>query len=213
MFLNKDKYLESLFFILKGRAPSQKELDFFLSRYDMSTALESENPNKTFIHNSGRFYCYTNNRWVTDSDDNYGGNNHNFNENSGTAASPTIEWEHLGIPIKGGVTLKSLNMVGKANNNQVDDLEIVVALRKPSSPNSYQTGLDNDNEYETQEVYRGFWKNAVGNFLGAMSDKHAAFIDIDYQINEPCELSLYVRPVGNLAVTRYFSASWTWELV
>ena len=50
----------------------------------------------SIITQFGRFQAYTNNRWVTSADDNYGVNTQTWNEQAGTGADPLVEWEHVG---------------------------------------------------------------------------------------------------------------------
>lgn len=163
------------------------------------------------IPNSGRFYLYNNNRWVTDSDDNYGTNYYQFNENCGTDADPLIEWEHKGIVIPPGKIIKALHFGGDCNVTLVQDLEIVLVLR---TPNSWETGLSADTDDTEIVLYRDFFLNpAVGTqFTGNLFSTHNRTIELDQEVLDKSYLSIYLRPVGTFTGTRYFRSSYTWEI-
>lgn len=175
------------------------------------TAKDIANLSSYIIPNSGRFYCYTNNRWVTDSDDNYGGNNFQFNENCGTGAEPLIEWEHMGILVPKNNVIKKLLFAGKSNNNQVTDLEIRIVIKTPNPISRWETGMDNDSEDSVQTLYSGFYKTS--SMTAPMNDFMRREIDLNnFQVIEDSMLSIYLRPVGTITSTRYFRATWSWEL-
>lgn len=175
-------------------------------------------PHRSFLINgSGRFYDYADKRWVTDSDDNFGGNIENMNESGGTGANPLVEWEHMGILIPSGTLIRKLHMIGRTNNNDVTDQEFSLILRRPNPITRYQTGFDNDAEIETIEIYRGLWRDMVEGstgtpFSGNMNDRHGAIVDINFFLKGNAELSIYSRPVGTNTATRYFTHSYTWEM-
>jgi len=166
----------------------------------------------SFIPASGRFYCYADLRWVTNSDDNYGITYYQHAESGLTGADPVYEWEHQGMQLPKGVHIKNLLFAGRTNNNQIADLEIVVVERSQINPNASESGWDNDNEMVNTVIYRDTWRNAVGTFTGAMNDRHRATIPINHTMSANSEISIYIKPQGTLTATRYFLASYTWEL-
>ena len=122
---------------------------YLVSQLQVDIMLTQENSlagGNTLINISGRFYCYTNNRWVTDSDDNYGSQYYQFNENCGTGLTPLIEWEHKGIIIPAGRKIKALHFAGDSNNSQITDLELYAVIRKPNPITKWETGMDGDGE-------------------------------------------------------------------
>lgn len=173
------------------------------------------NPHQTssFIANSGRFYSYTNARWVTDSDDNYGGNNFQLNESGGTGTNPIYEWEHLGILLPSGTTLKSLNFACRSNNNQTSDFRIQVVERKPIVGTGWQSGIDADGEMTNTVVYEDTWRNSVGSFSGNMNDLHGAIMPINHTLSDLAMVSIYIKPIETNSATRYILATWTWEII
>lgn len=170
------------------------------------------NVRSSFINCSGRFYAYTNGRWVTDSDDNYGTNYYRFAEQGGTAATPIYEWEHLGTPLPQGTFIKALNFVSRANNAQTSDFEIIVVERKPTAAGGWQSGIDADGEMTNNVILNDTWQNLVGSFGGNMLDLHGANIPINHLINDFSMISIYIRPIEANTATRYILATWTWEI-
>lgn len=179
---------------------------------DESGLFKLEERRSSFIPRSGRFYCYTNNRWVTDSDDNYGTNYYQMNENCQTGPDPLIEWEHLGTVLPSGCTIKALHMIGRVNSNQVTDMEYFIVKRTPNPITRYGTGFDNDGEMTNTLITRGFWKSSIPGYAGNMNDRHGMTLNLDFDVNELSQISIYIRPVGTLTGNRYFTASWTWEI-
>lgn len=179
---------------------------------DLAVAVAQRFNSSTFlIPCSGRFYCYADLRWVTDSDDNYGPNYYQLNENCGLGVEPLIEWEHMGTYIPAGRRIRKLHFAGKSNNTQVLDLEMRVVIRKPSPITRWETGLDNDGEDVVQTLYTGNFKTAA--MTGNSNDFLRRELDLgDVEVTEDSMVSIYVRPVGVLTATRYFRATWSWEV-
>lgn len=167
----------------------------------------------SLLNNSGRFYLYTDNRWVTDSDDNYGLSYYQFNENCGTGVDPLIEWEHMGIFIPKGRTIKKLHFTCRANNVQVTDVEIYGLLRHPNPITRWESGMDNDSEDTVIELFRElFVENASPALNGNMADRRRRTFVLDTEVPEDSYLSIYIKPVGTLTANRYLTTSYTWEV-
>jgi len=162
------------------------------------------------ITNSGRFYLYENNRWVTDSDDSYGSNYHQMNENGGTGSIPVAEWEHLGIIVNKGDIIKELKFVCRTNSNEVTDIEFYIVNRVPTPITRWETGLDNDSEDVSTPIFQGNF--VIPGMSGNMTDIRRRIMDINFQIPEDSFLSIYLRPVGDLDDTRYLYATWKWTI-
>jgi len=170
---------------------------------------------KFLMPNSGRWYCYTDRRWTTDSDDLYGPSYYQFVENSGTGETPIIEWEHLGMFVPAGTKVTALNMIGRANNTQVTDMEMYVIYREPTTSGGWESGLDADGEFTSTVLHNDLFFTPTGGgtvFTGAMNDIHKRTIALDHTVgNDGGYLSIYMRPVGTLTSTRYFYSTYTWE--
>lgn len=169
----------------------------------------------SFIHGGGRVYLYTNNEWVTDSDDLYGPAIYQYNERCGTGATPTAEWEHMGIIIPAGVTVDALNIAGRQTADVITDLDLYAIFRSPTGANTWETGFDADTEDADTVIYHDLLYNPVGGgapFTGAANDTHARRIVIDETAANLAFLSLYFKPVGTIATQGYFPVTFTWEL-
>ena len=157
---------------------------------------------------AGRIQAFTNERWVTNSDDIYGTRNQTFNENCGTGADPIQEWEHNGVFVKAGTRIKELTIHGRSNNTQFQDFEILMSHRRPNDVNSYETGVDSDTEMENTTLFRDFFfnPNQPGQpaFTGNGNDKHRRIFPVDQTVTEEGEISLYFKPQGNITANRYY---------
>lgn len=170
----------------------------------------------SFIANSCRVYCHTDNRWISDSDDVRGFNAQDAAENAGTNTNPLAEWEHLGMVIPAGYTIKNLHMALKCNNAEVTDVEICALLRHPDPITRWETGLDNDAEDVDTYLYKDLWINPVGGetvYTCPLSDLTLRNLPINHDVTQNSILSLYFKPVGTLTATRYVYATYNWELI
>lgn len=162
----------------------------------------SASPSTSLIETSGRIYCQTNNRWITDSDDNYGRQYYQWAEQAGTGVNPIAEWEHMGLLMPKGKKLRKLLIMARANNAQVTDFEISIMVRIPTPITRYKTGIDADSEMENIEVFRGNFVEL--GMTGNMQDRRLKEIDLgDYEIPENAQVSMYFKPIGALTGRRY----------
>lgn len=169
----------------------------------------------SLMDTAGRWYLYADNRWITDSDDNYGTSYYQFAESGGTGTTPIAEWEHMGKLVPAGKTINKLHFVGRSNSDEVTDLEFYIILRKPDPITRWETGLDNDAEDVEVVLYNNlFFAPTDGGtaFSGNMSDRHWRTIDINHLVTENSYLSIYIRPTGTLTATRYFTSTFTWDI-
>jgi len=186
------------------------EYSVFIFRPMPNSAKFGSQPNRVSISGAGRFYCYSNRRWVTDSDDNYGSNLHQMNENCGTGTEPIIEWEHMGTLVQPGDVISKLHFSGKSNNNQVSDLEMRIVLKRPSNSSAWETGFDADGEVINEVIFSGNYKTAA--MTGDMTDFMKRVIEFDpHVVEHQSMLSIYLRPIGTITGTRYFRATWNFE--
>ena len=162
------------------------------------------------ITGSGRFYCHTDNRWVTESDDNYGNNHYQFEESGGTGAAPIVEWQHLGAIIPKGKKLKTLRFVCRANNTQVTNIQLYIICRRPNPITRWQSGMDADGEDTVDVLFNGNFADT--SFSGNMGDLRMKVIDLNnFVVPEDSMVSIYLRPQGSLSSTRYLFSNWAWE--
>lgn len=166
------------------------------------------------IHGGGRFYCYTDNRWISDSDDAGSFMNENFAEDSGTGVNPDYEFEHQGRYLPKGTKLHTLDFVARSNSSEVTDMEFVVVLCHPNPITRWETGMDSDAEQTVIEIYRDtyFFPTVGDDFTGAFAiDLHRRKLDLDYTVPEDGLLKIYAKPIGTLTTTRYIYCSYMYR--
>lgn len=159
------------------------------------------------IHQSGRFYLYTDNRWVTNSDDKYGFGTENMSESGGVGTYPNIEWEHLGYYLPKATKIHRINFLGKANSSEVTDLELFFFARLPKSQSLWQDGFDNDDAHTVVNIYRDLFVHPAGgdpDFPGNnMIPMRKRTIDLDFTMPDDGYFSVFLRPVGTLSANRF----------
>lgn len=180
------------------------------------TAQEISKLAPTCIIYTGRYYCYPDFSWVTGNDDNYGATYYQNNESGGTGVNPIVEWEHIGIPIPIGASVKQVTIKARTNNTEITDAEFVIYKRTPNPITRWQTGFDNDAEDTLVELYRGLWWNNTDagqpTFTGNINGRHSRTFVMNNDSNqnlfsEESELLIYFKPVGVNTVNRYFMFS------
>lgn len=170
----------------------------------------------------GRMYCYSDNRWVTTTNKQYGHSLYQYSTSAGAASDPLIEWENMSLYLPAGSKIKGLTILGYANDTEITDIEIHGDLRTPDATRldggsvPIGGGYDADNEDTHTTVHRDFYANPTGGgtaFTGGdMRDKRRRHVDLDVSATEDSLLSLYLRPVGTLTGTRYFYMNGIWEI-
>lgn len=170
----------------------------------------------SYIHNSGRVYCYSDKRWVTDSDDNYGVNYYQFQESGTTSANPIIEWEHKGVLLNQGAVIRTIDIAGHSNSPEIEDMEILIAFRYPTNVSSWNTGFSTDATMTNVIIHRDFFYNAVSSvpvFTGNSALLRKRKIFLNYKAVADGFLSVYFKPVGINTVTRYWRCAYTYAIV
>ena len=96
-------------------------------------------PRSRFIISNGyRFYCNTDNRWVTSSDDYYGTGYYQANETGGTGVDPTQKWQQQGLFLPSGAIIHKLHIVGRTNAVSISDLECYLYAQHPGPSASWR---------------------------------------------------------------------------
>lgn len=166
--------------------------------------------------NAVRAFCYTDNRWVTESDDLRGFGAQDASESAGTGTTnPTVDYDHIGMYVPSGHTVKGLTITGRANHSSLTDVEIFAYVRKPNPITGWESGIDANGEMTNTKIHGDLFMNPTGGataFTGACNDMHRRNIPLDVDITEDSFLSIYLRPTGTITSTRYFYVTYTWEL-
>lgn len=172
----------------------------------------------SIINKSGRMYCYNDERWITNSDDNYGTTYYQFAESGGIGEDPDMEWEHKGEYVRQGTILHEIAMVARLTDiASIEDIEVIVAYTNPLGRWT-GVGLDNDNEDEHTVLYRGFL-GAGGGLLPPvttpLNDERLRVIPLgDFVVPANGDVRLYMRPKNVLVrpntSTDYVQMMFSW---
>lgn len=153
-------------------------------------------------YNAWRVYLYTDLRWISSEDDNYGSSTENYSESAWTGLDPVMKWITNGMIVEAWQTLDWLNMVWRCNNSQVLDLEIRVIAKTPS----YNSGYNNDNEHTITTLYSWTWKQEGIS----TTNKTKKTIPINHTFTQDSEISIFYKPLWVLTANRYFLHSYKW---
>ena len=171
---------------------------------------------------SGRVYCYFSDlRWVTMNDDNYGENNQNWSEAAGTGVDPIVEWEHQGAMVPAGYRVNRVWIAVRNTNALVLDLRVAILKVAPADTfDWFSTGLNADSELDVTELHNDLIFNPVGGapaLLGATNHRHMREIDLsanaDALFSEHGELRFYFKPTGVFTTNLYSQVSVLAEIV
>ncbi|MEP1522218.1 DUF2793 domain-containing protein [Ascidiaceihabitans sp.] len=144
------------------------------------------------IDMGGRFYCYTNNRWVTHQTS-YGVQGENSSTNGGTGVDPSISWSHMGVFLPQGAALKALDGFLRASSTEITGYDVQFHFQ--TGP--FDTGWNaNGSTVRTSVASQsgntflpGF--NRLGLDLGGFVAPTDGFA------------LLFIRPIGAITATRY----------
>jgi len=155
---------------------------------------------------SGRVYCYTDDRWVTSGDDLYGPAYFQWAENAGGGTNPVQEWEHQGIMVNAGSKYKKFSISLRTNAWDVTEMEVLISYRRPSSGNTYAGGyINSDGEMENTTIHRDFFyvpTNGVSYIFNSGVTNRRTF-NFDFDIPDDGWITVYFKPTVTGSSTRY----------
>jgi hypothetical protein len=144
----------------------------------------------------GRYYCFTNNRWVTQQIS-YGVQSENNSNNCGTGTEPALSWQHMGAYLPKGATLQSLDGVLRRSFSEVTGFDLRVYLQHGPASGDWEADGDTTRlpvaDLLGEPLSAGFNTLALG--LG------------DTVMPEDGFVMVYLRPVGSITATRYLYGS------
>jgi len=157
---------------------------------------------KQIVQFGMRWDCFTNNRWVTFNIQ-QGFNAGSATTNRGTLASPTADWDAVGILLPAGAILNRLIIKGRTNNVQVTDMEICVRTHEADMTTG--AAIDSDLEIGEVEVLAPVPLLHTKGGPGNMSDMHVTEVSLgDHVMSQTGDVHIIMRPVGLLTATRQF---------
>lgn len=161
-----------------------------------------------YIRGSGRAYLFTDLRWVTNANINNGVNNENFDQNEGTGVNPNYSWQRIGDLIKEGTVLSEVEIAGFCNSTEVTNVEVRVALIKPTTPALWDTGFDANAERIATEILATDYFPA--GYTGTTNDYTKRILPLgDTVVDADSFLAIYYKPSGTITATRYFRHSYS----
>lgn len=173
--------------------------------------------NKQIKQLTGRSYLYSDERWTTWGNNSYGINYYQWNSSCGTGTNPNCSWAALGLWMPKGTRITGITVSGRANSTEVTDIEQVWQFRYPNPATRWETGVDNNSEDISEDIYRNFWWNnsTAGQpaFSGNINDIHKRHYDVNYVTPEDGYIDQVVRAGNNIASNRYFYGSTTIEYI
>jgi len=186
--------------------------DTIANLYTPEVELTNVEERSQLVSYSGRWYLYSDSRWVTESDDNYGSGYFQFTESGGTGSNPVYEWEHMGTLVPAGKIIKSLMLGCRANSTSITDIEFRIVCKTPAGSNTWYSGIDNDSEIQVQTLYDG--RFVTPEMSGNMGDTRLRKIDLNnFEVQDDCQLCIYIKPIRYGSGTKYLYSNWTWEIV
>lgn len=137
--------------------------------------------------------------WVTWSDVIFGTNIESFDLAAGTGAVPDVNWQSQGVLFPKGAVLKRILVKGRANSNEVDDIEFLI--RAHDADFSLGLPIDNASEVGAVTVASGTLDTNNGG-TGDNNDMHLHEIDLaNYEFNNHGDLHFLVRPGAGSTLT------------
>lgn len=144
----------------------------------------------------GRFYCYTDNRWIT-YNSSYGAQSENNNTNCGTSSAPWLSWTQMGLFVPKGAVLTSMDGFMRSSSGEITDVEMRAYFQTGTFGTTWADNADTTRTWITTETVAtpdlGF-KRATLDLEGTIAPEDGF-------------LMFYVRPTGTLTATRYLYAS------
>lgn len=151
-------------------------------------------PNRAEV--GGRFYCYTNNRWVTHHPA-YGVQSENSSTNCGADTDPWLDWTHMGAFVPKGAVLQALDGLLRGSDTEITGYDVQVY---------FQTGPLTTGWNTDAETVRTF----AGGLSAVSFDPGFNRLSLDlggFEAPEDGFAVLYLRPTGTITSTRYIYAS------
>lgn len=175
-----------------GDKPTQNQFEHFI---------DSALARKGYLDFTGRFYFYTNNRWIG-TNPNYGQASENFNYNHGTGESPNVRWNSLGIGfLPKGTILHNLEFVGRADNEEVKEIQTHLSHQGNKFD---EGGYSNVEEAENKIILAPHTlEPQAPNFT--YMQRHIIALD-DFVLEADGVIEFCCKPIGDLSSTRYWTA-------
>lgn len=163
--------------------------------------IDSSLARKGYLDFTGRYYFYTDNRWIG-TNPAYGQATENYNYTHGTAATPNIRWDSLGIGfLPKGTILHGIECIGRVNSTQVEKIEVQLSVQGNDFDNGGFNSIANS---ENQVVLS---PTVLESSASNLTYFHRQSIDLgNYVLGKDRIIEFCCRPLGTLTGTRYWTA-------
>ena len=139
---------------------------------------------------SGRYHCYTDNRWVTFQTI-FGVASENHLTGAGNAAEPSASWQHMGTAVRAGTVLTGLSGLYRASVSQITAIDLRICFQHGPLDGTWSANAP----MQRDTVHT---RNALPCGVGWLS-LDAAFTP--YTVPADGHLLVFMRPVGTFAAT------------
>lgn len=144
----------------------------------------------------GRFYCYTDNRWVTYFTT-HGTKNPNISAGAGTGTDPTLSWQHIGAMVEKDACLQFIKSAHRVNSTEVTGVDMRVYFQ--TGP--WDTGWNSNGDVTRTLI------GSVDNGTAATSFSQTTIDLGNFIAPEDGFVLFFMRPVGTITATRYLYSS------
>lgn len=163
--------------------------------------IDSSLARKGFLDFTGRYYFYTDNRWIG-TNPAYGQATENYNYTHGIAATPNIRWNSLGIGfLPKGTILHRIECIGLVNSTQVEKIEVQLSVQGNNFDNGgFKTTASSQNHVVLPPT-------SLPSSSLNLTYFQKQSIDLgDYVLEQDRIIEFCCRPTGTLTGTRYWTA-------
>ncbi len=163
--------------------------------------IDSSLVRKGFLDFTGRYYFYTDNRWVG-TNPAYGQATENYNYTHGTGSVPNVRWNSLGIGfLPKGAVLNSLEFIGLVNNTQVESIEVQLSIQGDKlNEGGFNTTATSQNQVILPP-------SLLPSSAATLTYFQRQSINLgDYELEQDRIIEFCCRAVGSLTTTRYWTA-------
>ncbi|MGB3690087.1 MAG: DUF2793 domain-containing protein [Jannaschia helgolandensis] len=150
----------------------------------------------------GRWYCYSDLRWVTYSAS-YGVNSGNHDQDGGTGTEPDVNWSHLGLRVEAGTRITRLIGSLRPSSPQITGYD----MRLTFQYGDWSTGWSDD-AGTTRTVLFSADNQPLQDGWSKLDERFA-----NTAIPQDGHVLLYLKPRGILSATQYIYTSLQLDMI
>lgn len=153
----------------------------------------SASPQTQTIQVSGRWYCFTDNRWVG-FPVSYGSSTENYNQGAGTGANPSTNWIFWGPSLMSGAQVNGFRMLVRGSHAEVGGMDLRVYLSRGPWDGSW----GNNGATTWDPIYSA---DAI-SFTTTNWTRHIGSVT-PFTCPDDGHLLIFVRATGTVTATRF----------